>query len=1123
MPGIQPDPYALLESSFQASPNLRSHKTLPRRRDELRSIIPASEPLKQDTSRSDDETDSQVSSERRTLLASPASLKGAESGLPPTPPSNSQDDRPSSTFSLPPYADGVVTSLLSKNSSLSTPVNQRSPPTPDPSPPRTTESMTLPDRPVLFAYPSSRAESFKTAREHQFSSEGGDSRSNTPLADKLMNAPSTDRLSTVKEDRGLGLAFEREDDDATPTNRVLHTFSAVADENKPDENKDPLNVEDIPNREWDTNLMRNVSIRKKRKTKPSPQKHLDSVDTASPATGSTPRRTSSLRERVEASKNSPITPSFENFAQSIGWPAEATMPGEQLRDADHKRLSTSSMTSTVVEAMVIVTPPRQRRALRHSGKNLAYRADTDSPTDFSSTTSSNRNSVNADDVPLHRLVHKRASINGRKLRANVGSDTMGMDRYASPLSIRKRGEENAAFTLAHQESVRRVLQPAADIMSRTSSFSRPYASEKSYHKRIASAPEATRRRDFTPEPRSFLELSPPASPTETADSSTTLPRIEQTSPFTPSLNPYEPSSLSPKLRVRSRASSGSRNLLNINKSLPQLPAQSTVESSPQEDHPVQEHPTTTENLPLTTQLDTASMQSREQEVAQPSNMDTLVSSRQRESSEIVTPIRRGSISVRGRSEERRRSSTSQDRTSTSRDTLLRPTLDRVPTEELPRHSYEWHALHADGTRRVSFDSSTIRTEEHAMARHLYAQTTPFSQISDTPIEVSEATAVSIYPHNNHSLLVVQQLSRSSTQPLEQRQVVDELHYTTSDLPPPEVPSTPPFVDASEEQYDHVQGPTLTFEPSTPPMQLLLPVSGVDSPLKNPRKPPEPPIIQFIPPTPAEELERQLMPSPPGPPKHSDSHPQRRLSLVQRARRYSGNIISPFLARASSSRGRFVSDRNSTHENPRIPTVNDEDGSLHPFWRPRGFWDGFEDSGSDSDDALPQGGDTSDVEDMEREPAPKKLGVLGRRLTNGFKGSGGFLIGNSLGVERAGTNKRRPHILPPPRRISTEPKILVQPPTLPLSFRSRSPRVEKRASRSSLQSAGSGVYERSRRGSRRDAWKTGKTIPGLNMQVQYIGLSGVKERLREKKAEKRRETLRKSIGSRYYVEGGVNVG
>jgi hypothetical protein len=43
------------------------------------------------------------------------------------------------------------------------------------------------------------------------------------------------------------------------------------------------------------------------------------------------------------------------------------------------------------------------------------------------------------------------------------------------------------------------------------------------------------------------------------------------------------------------------------------------------------------------------------------------------------------------------------------------------------------------------------------------------------------------------------------------------------------------------------------------------------------------------------------------------------------------------------------------------TGDNEDGTLHPFWRPRGFWDDFEDSDSDSEEErLTPGGDTSDI-------------------------------------------------------------------------------------------------------------------------------------------------------------------
>lgn len=991
----------------------------------------------------------------------------------------------------------------------------------------------------MFAYPSSRAESFRTAREDQFSSEPSDARSLTPLGD---------RLSTVEEDRGLGLAFEVEDNDVTPTEREQPSYpdveapdtTAGANENTP-----PPVVEDIPDREWNTDLMRNVTIRRKRTPRSSPRKQRDPavtvVETASPTPSTRARRASSLRERVEASTNSPHTPSIEIFAQSIGWPPDNTdSPGEKQPDAHSKRLSTSSSVgSTVVEAMVIVTPPRRRQTLRHSGKNLAYKRDISSPADLGSGTHSNRNSIQSDDVPLHRLVHKRASVAERNKSISAASDALGSERNMSPsLSLRQRTIDSSAHTLAHQESVRRILQPAADILSRSNSISRPYTSGANY-KRFSSAPEPTRKTIAAPGPRNFSQLSPPQSPRNLENVSIPPPARGRVLSPTLSPKPHQPSPTSRKAGRQQQVVPDLKHPADVNKSLPDLPAQVLAEHTLQDvfveaSEPVED---TEEKRPPS-----ALMERVRQLVAQrEAEEDTTLIAEPKERTvspengkplsplqDSSPPVPRGSRSSRGRSGERRWSSHSQDRASLSPDTGLRPSLDRVSTEEMVRRSHEWRRP-SEEHGQVSFDRSTIRTEEHAMARHLYAQTTPFSQFSDTPIEVSEATAVTIFPHNNHSLLVVQQVSRGNSMFPDQNDLVNELYLTPQDHRELQSTPTPPFVDASEdhgERSEQPPQPTLTVEPSTPPMQLAFSQPGaVDSPLKNPRAPPEPPKINFIPPTPAEELERQLVP---GPPKRSDSHPQRRLSLVQRARRYSDNLIPTLLARASSNRGRRVSDSQThTHRNPRVPTVNDEEGTLHPFWRPRGFWDDFDDSASESDEeeTLPMGGDTSDIADPPPPPppaAPKRTNTLGKRLASGIKGSGGFLIGNSLGVERHGTNRRRHHVTLPPHfpkspktsTHSSSPKILIQAPTMPLGP-TRGGGISKRGSRNSLGSNTS--YEVPRR---RASWRQGRSLPGLKKyHVQYIGLSGVKERLKERTAEKRREKLRQSIGTRYYVEPG----
>lgn len=292
------------------------------------------------------------------------------------------------------------------------------------------------------------------------------------------------------------------------------------------------------------------------------------------------------------------------------------------------------------------------------------------------------------------------------------------------------------------------------------------------------------------------------------------------------------------------------------------------------------------------------------------------------------------------------------------------------------------------------------------------------------------------------------------------------------------------------------------------------------------------MINFIPPTPMEELEKPMAPSP-GPPRRSDSNPQRRLSVLQRARRYSDNLITPLLTRKGASRAHYDNEEEKlTYRNPQASTVNDEDGTLHPFWRPRGFWDEFSDSEDEGgeDERLPQGGDTSDVEDPEPEPeTPRRANTL-KKLKGGLRGSGGFLIGNSLGVERHGTNKRRHHVNLPPHIAqslrsssdgsSSSPKLGIQAPTQPLG-RHGGGRITKRRSNHDLRRTSSVPdnlsieYEQSRR---RGTWRQGKSIPGLKKyHVQYIGISGVKEKIKERRTEKRREKIRRSIGHRYYID------
>ncbi|KAL8948248.1 MAG: hypothetical protein Q9222_005546, partial [Ikaeria aurantiellina] len=232
--------------------------------------------------------------------------------------------------------------------------------------------------------------------------------------------------------------------------------------------------------------------------------------------------------------------------------------------------------------------------------------------------------------------------------------------------------------------------------------------------------------------------------------------------------------------------------------------------------------------------------------------------------------------------------------------------------------------------------------------------TPFSlrsARSSTPgtLEINEATAISIYPHTNKSILVVQHAARrDSKQPPEHSAII----ASNAKFAIPAGSVQPPVIHQ--------------------PRQLL------DSPLQNPRSPPQPPDFKIIPPTPANvtdnntspDRQRGTSPSEYNPP------PARRLSTrVRRAfsiHRYS-DIFAAVPLKRTLSLSSPSSRRNTIAGNHhrRASTGLDPDRNLHPFWRPRAFWDGNKDDG--------EGGSDSDSD----------------------FGNDGFLVGNSLGMPSEG--------------------------------------------------------------------------------------------------------------------------
>ncbi|ROV96841.1 hypothetical protein VMCG_07854 [Cytospora schulzeri] len=181
------------------------------------------------------------------------------------------------------------------------------------------------------------------------------------------------------------------------------------------------------------------------------------------------------------------------------------------------------------------------------------------------------------------------------------------------------------------------------------------------------------------------------------------------------------------------------------------------------------------------------------------------------------------------------------------------------------------------------------------------------------------------------------------------------------------------------------------EPFTP-SQAGSSAEDVDSPLRNPREPPEPPAIQFIPATPsgmtpAEEKTKMLGNFY----EELEEKPARSPSVVRRAlgrRRHSTHSPSPvrktrpgFLTRTFSLSRNVRKDTTEFPDPDDYAVANDDDideTRLHPDWRPSYF------HGYDDDDGYDYGVFDPDDDDEEedyrhrrRRPAPLKRSLSER--------------------------------------------------------------------------------------------------------------------------------------------------
>ncbi|GIJ99212.1 hypothetical protein Aspvir_001342 [Aspergillus viridinutans] len=260
----------------------------------------------------------------------------------------------------------------------------------------------------------------------------------------------------------------------------------------------------------------------------------------------------------------------------------------------------------------------------------------------------------------------------------------------------------------------------------------------------------------------------------------------------------------------------------------------------------------------------------------------------------VIPPRSSSLSApTSRDSSRRPSFTSESLQ--NQDILKDREINKAPIKQ-PEPKFDNHTLsagHWDVTDAPKTQSIWIGVEDMTYLRPPSILFTPASVASSSPglIEIKEARTVAFFPHNNESLLLVDQPVRSALDP------------------------RAPQPDDCQRRRD----------PRTPENLLPQDSSHVDSPLRNPRPPPKPPVHNVIPPTPEDEADRQLRVADDG--AELNGNHTRRFGSLRRRR-----VVRP----RSDSFDRFVRSLSVTSAKNR-KAGRDIDSRLHPFWRPRRFW------------------------------------------------------------------------------------------------------------------------------------------------------------------------------------------
>jgi hypothetical protein len=248
---------------------------------------------------------------------------------------------------------------------------------------------------------------------------------------------------------------------------------------------------------------------------------------------------------------------------------------------------------------------------------------------------------------------------------------------------------------------------------------------------------------------------------------------------------------------------------------------------------------------------------------------------------------------------------------------LRKTLDRMQSERI---APTVKAMTTEAESSAEPSPPEPGTEKWASLRPTSTLDTPFSQPSvqtasgdGASIEMGEARAVNLFPHNNDSLQLIEK------HPLPESRAVRSLRHT----------------NPAKELSILIDGPPT-------PRAIAADVPVLDSPLRNPREAPPRPAVHVVPPTPTAlpSMSRS----------QSNSQPIKRYTSLRRhspaAHRYSASFIK------SMTRG--LSLKNARNPKSDVPQLDER---LAPMWRPRRFWD---DTEYTEDESEPYGNDDGEV-------------------------------------------------------------------------------------------------------------------------------------------------------------------